>query len=349
MALRPAHLLPLALTTLAIVVTMQPVGASSGNPPPIRIGEPSSGPSQPPITIGPKPAANGPAVPAGFNTTAALDAGLKIPLDAKTYTWTAGQTEPVLPSAKSFLCVLTGITGNLAGGGEHLILGVEANKPNPNWTIMGTSGQSELAATVTCVNKNRFTPGMLNPDTIQQAPGPYKLATSCNVERMTTGYAGLTYALFIRELAGAWRGGGEQVRIVNSDMMVGGCSGNVGASIVAFRFVSGGPVKFLSPFGRAPLNKNSTMSMMIDQPNNIGGTSDLFSASANSRSLVPYDKALCGFVSLSGRLQGYGESVALAPRMVSGVMMWTLEMKSAANPTFLSASVRCIARDQRAV
>lgn len=347
---RPAVRL-LAMATLLFCAAPSALSAnvSGAHWPPVKPKQSVVDTSQSPVAPAGRMAAPGPAVPSGFNTDAALDAGLKMPLEAKVYTWTAAQAEPILPPAKSFLCVLTGLTGNLAGGGEHLVLGVEANKPNPNWTIMGTSGQPQLSATVTCVNKNRFTPGMLNPDAIGHSPGPYKLATTCNVERINTGYAGQSHALFIREVSGAWRGGGEQVRIVNADMMVGGCSGNVGASVVAFHFISGGPVKYLSPFGRAPLNKNSIMAMAINQPNNTGSVSDLFSANVSSRSLVPYDKALCGFVSLSGKFQGYGESVALVPRMVSGVKMWSLELKSAAVPTSLSAGVRCIARDQRAI
>lgn len=284
-------------------------------------------------------------VPKGFTADAALDAGLKVPIDARVYRWTAGQSEPILPPAGGFMCVLTGLSGNFAGGGEHIVLGIEADAKDARWTLMGTSGQAQLSAAVTCVPKNRFTPAMLDASSITQGPAPYLVSTSCNVRRTATTYPLATTALFLRELAGAWRGGGEQVRLAGSSMQVGGCSGHAGASMGAIGFP--GPVQYLSNVGRGPLSAAATMTMTVSEPNNTGAAADLFSASASGRALVPYDRALCGFVGLAGKLQGYGESVSLEARMVSGIRMWWLDIKSAAKPSYLSASVRCIARDQR--
>lgn len=329
-----------------LTVPTIPVLAQKGRPAPIPLNPPVAAPTAQPITIGSKSVGETGVVPKGFTQDAALVAGLKMPLDARVYHWMAGQSEPVLPPSASFICVLTGVSGNFAGGGEHVILGIEADTKEARWVVTGTSGQKELSVAVTCVSKNRFTPGMLDPASIKQGPGPYHLATTCNVDRVKTGYPSATTALFIRELAGAWRGGGEQVRIVNADMMLGGCSGGVGASAGAIGFP--GPVQYLSVSGRTPIAAKATLSMSVTDPNNGGGASALFSVSSDGRALVPYDRALCGLVGLAGKFQGYGERVSLEPRTVNGIKMWWLELKSSAKPSYLSTMVRCIARDQRA-
>ncbi len=344
---------------LAAATALEPaLGEPNGRPPPIKLGTPAPTPTptSAPIKIG-KPAP----APQGFGamTPAQLDqmygAILKIPMKLSVYQWKVNDQPVLMQPLATHVCLLTGVSGNFAGGGEHVTVGLDKGAAGGSrWVLSGTSGQYELRATATCAPKSAFTPvatgGGLH--TWNLAPG---VNTGCGMN--------LTYtkvkrpqqpALFIRDMAGKWRGGGEALAIAkNNDALANwACSGYVSGGLSAFGFSGAkgfdgdGPIKFLTNSGRTSTLGNANFTMTVEGGKETFapfGGGEAFQGISGQQLAIPVNAALCGFVRIAGKFQGYGERAEL----VQSGGLWKLEVASQANQSYVSAVVRCIARDQR--
>lgn len=346
--------LPLGGLALASALSLAPAGAEpNGRPPPIKLGDPSPSPTpQPPIKIG-KPAPSGPLSGVGLNEM--IDAALKQPLNPQRWDWVLGnQNKAVSPSGPN-ICLLTSVGGKFAGAGEHIVLDVDPNTAGgPRWTIGGTSGQNELRAAVTCARKDKFTPGFMDNQSIGYQSVTPHLHASCNAFAFGAGLSGQGNALFIREIAGKWSGGGEAV-VASQNSAAGAtvmnaCSGNVVGGLAAIKFNGSGPVKWYSRGGRTTNVNAATFRSIMKWENSSEfwgswGPADL--TMGGDYRLIPVDKGLCGIVGIRGPFNGYGETIDILPKVIDGVNMWTLNISNAKQNSLLDVAVRCIARDQR--
>lgn len=338
----------LALTSLALPASV--LAEPNGRPPPIKLGTPSPTPTSTPapIKIGkPKPA--GGETLAGVDINKMIDVALNMPMKLSVYQWTVNQQPVLMQPLATHICLLTGVSGNFAGGGEHVTVGVDKGAAGGSrWVLSGTSGQSELRATATCAPKSAFTPVMKGgaAHVWSLVPG---VNTSCN---MNLTYTKLKQpdqpALFIRDMAGKWRGGGEALAVAkNNDALANwACSGYVSGALSAFSFDGGGPIKWLTNSGRTATLANSVFRMKVEGGKDsfapFGG-GDAFQGTSGEQLKIPANAALCGFVRIAGKFQGYGERAELVQK--DG--MWSIELQSQASQSYVDVAVRCLARDQR--
>lgn len=341
-----------AAFTLAVLASNAPAAAEpNGRPPPIKIGTPSPSPSPTPapIKIG-KPAPK----PEGFsgndpNTTKQIyDAVLKVPLKPEFHEWLVGQPTKLLNPVATHICLLTGVGGNFAGGGERVVVGIDKGAAGgERWYISGSSGQAELRATATCVRKDLFAPyvpGM----TPSYGIGSYKLPNhmngACASHIASDGWRFNNYAHFISEVAGKWRGGGEKLGVVQTAqglgaIQVNGCSGFVDGALTAI-----GSNSFTAKYWTASGRTNTVAAATFSFTNISGGG---FTTAGDDLVLAPVDEAICGIVGIAGKFQGYGEAVEIVVRAVNGKLHWVLQTKNQAAQGHVHGAARCFARDQR--
>jgi hypothetical protein len=331
---------------LATLVGFQPVLADqNGRPPPIKIGNPA-----PP----PKSSA---ALPGNINQY--LDAALKLPLNPKTFSWSAGMAPVLLEKSATHICLLTEVTGNFAGAGEHIVLRVNQTAPGgATWELTGTSGQPQLRASATCAAKSKFTPGMFGNGNAGFIFPPLSVDTGCGPVTHGTGANGDDFAFFVREVVGKFRGGGESLTVVpngttSMGMRVGACSGYAGGALLGLRFGGNGPdgkkgfggaVKYQGPTGRTVQMGSATWQISdanYTPPINFGGGEQFKAAKPDK--LIPVNQGLCGIVMVGGKLQGFGERV----RVYQSGGYWVPEVSTAAANGDIHGAFRCIARDQR--
>jgi hypothetical protein len=167
--------------------------------------------------------------------------------------------------------------------------------------------------------------------------------------------------LFVREMAGKFRGGGEAVDMgVHGNgtigMRVSACSGWAGGAIGGVTFGNplsktpasegfGGTFKYYGKNGPTAQHALSTWLKTDKGPigTSIFGGGDKFTSATEDNKLIPAEKALCGMVMISGKFQGFGEHVRVNIR--DGY--WQFDVQSLAEDSPVFGAVRCIARDQR--
>jgi hypothetical protein len=372
-----------ALTGLAVAL-IHPALAQNGRPPPIKIGQPSPTPSasptpikigkptptptQTPITIGTKSgggggggstgASGGPLT--GVDTNKMLNVALNMPLNPTTFSWAMGIGDVMMEPTKTHICLVTEITGNFAGA-EHVYMRIKKDAPGgPRYIIGGSGGQKELKISATCARNDRFTPGMFSDKNVGYVELPLGIDTGCGPVQ----YAGMAQdnaGLFVREMAGKFRGGGEAVDMgVHANgtigMRVSACSGWAGGAIGGVTFGNplsktpasegfGGTIKYYGKNGPTAQHALSTWLKTDKGPigTSIFGGGDKFTTAGEDNKLIPANKALCGIVMISGKFQGFGEHVRVYIR--DGY--WQFDVQSLAEDSPVFGAVRCIARDQR--
>jgi hypothetical protein len=340
-----------------------PIKIGGANPSPtstpITIGKPAPTPTQTPITIGKKQepkkqGADGQGIPSEAQV---FDWVLKQPLGAKEYKWAVGQPPQLLDPVQTHICLLTGVSGNFAGAGERVAVGVDNGAAGgPRWILSGTSGQAQLRATATCVEKMKFVPGVLSFDKMIAKKLPHHMNGACADHVAADGTGGMRYAHFISEMAGKWRGGGERLAAISlpqgggvGAILVNGCSGFVDGALTAVATDGINAAKYWTPSGRTATKANATYALMDATDakkwsDYIPGGGDKFMVVVPGQKLAPVDQAVCGIVSISGKFQGFGEYVDIVPE--GG--FWTFKIGNAAPyGGFINAAVRCLARDQR--
>ena len=342
------------VATAALAQNGRPPPPSS-TPAPIKIGKPSSsgsGNTRAPIKIGKPAGSEG----QGIGTEKQIyDATWKQPLQPATTSWKVGEPLKLLDPVATHVCLLTGISGNFAGGGERVVVGIDKNASGgARWYISGSSGQAELRATATCVAKAKFVPAVLNTSRLASYKLDHHMNGACADHIAASGWGYDKYAHFISEVAGKWRGGGEQLAVVRTGQNLGairvnGCSGFVDGAVTALgNFAPGAIARYWTANGNTGTPENATFARLSQNAKSSwlpGG--EPFIAMDNGTPLAPVDQAICGIVYLSGKMQGYGESVDIEQKPVLGKMYWKVRLSNLADGGYLSTAVRCFARDQR--
>ena len=283
------------------------------------------------------------------------DKMLATPFAASTYEWRVGKGPVAGPPASTHICLLTRVSGNLAGAGERIALYVDNGATGgPRWMLNGTSGQAELLAGMTCVPRSRMVPA----GPVGAVSYGHHSTNKCapHVVPMPDGLIGRAY--FVSGLSGRWRGAGESVAVdhglMTAKIKVTACSGNVDGTLLSVGVRPGKPVLFRTPSDRSAKLGPSTfvLGMAGDDRTpwwDVSGPPFYYGAKdANSVAMAPVDEAICGIVALSGKFQGYGENAEIgAFKNDDGRIWWRASLSNQAELYSLRMGVRCVARDQR--
>jgi hypothetical protein len=273
-----------------------------------------------------------------------------------------GIGDVLMEPTKTHICLVTEIAGNFAGA-EHVYMRIKKDAPGgPRYILGGSGGQKELKVSATCARKDRFTPGMFSDTNVGYVELPLGIDTGCGPVQ----YAGMgqdNAGLFVREMAGKFRGGGEAVDMGvhgngTTGMRVSACSGWAGGAIGGVTFGNplsktpasegfGGAFKYYGRNGRTVQHEPATWRAKSYMGGGAGWLfelidGDYFGYGADDP-LVPVDKALCGLVMIGGKFQGFGEAVRIYQKNGN----WHVYASTQAANGVLNAAVRCIARDQR--
>lgn len=342
----------------------------SGRPAPIKIGQPTPTPTQTPITIGtkspPPPNSGGggggggkPSGPlTGVDTNQMLNVALNMPLNPTTYSWAMGIGDVLMEPTKTHICLVTEIAGNFAGA-EHVYMRIKKDAPGgPRYILGGSGGQKELKVSATCARNDRFTPGMFSDTNVGYVELPLGIDTGCGPVQ----YAGMgqdNAGLFVREMAGKFRGGGEAVDMGvhgngTTGMRVSACSGWAGGAIGGVTFGNplsktpasegfGGTFKYYGRNGRTAQHAPATWQLTDSRGESSFFGGDAFKTAAPQQPLIAVDGGLCGIVMVSGKFQGFGEVV----RIIAQNGNWVASVQTLASGGVINGAFRCIARDQR--
>ena len=283
------------------------------------------------------------------------DKMLATPFAVSTYEWKVGKGPVAGPPASTHICLLTRVSGNLAGGGERISLWVDKGATGgARWMLNGTSGQAELLAGMTCVPRNRMVPA----GPINAASYGNHMTGSCAPHVVPMPDATIGRAFFISGLSGRWRGAGEGVAVeaglFNTKIRVTGCSGSVDGTLMSVGVRPGKMVLYRTPSDRSPKINASTFVLGKSgddrRPWWDASGDPFYYGSKNNQSvaMAPVDEAICGIVALSGKFQGYGENAEVgAFKNDDGRIWWRASISNQAELYSLRMGVRCIARDQR--
>lgn len=308
------------------------------------------------------PAARAQGGPAWLNNAkakgAAHKAALEQPLAPQTYHWKVGDPPVVLPPLASHLCVLTEVSGKFAGGGEKIALRIDKGASGgPRWTLIGYSGQGQLRGTAVCAPRSKFVPMLSHPDKTFERSYPERTFTSCPPAKQLLAEVPFPRtALFLTTIGGRFSGGGEAL-VANAEWGKGhlhgsGCSGMVVGAVTAYGDSTLPEVKFRTSTGRTSKLAPATFGVHT-QNQNTSWVVDVLGGGWTYQAdktlwLVPVDEALCGIVSISGKMQGYGEGVEIKQyRHSDGKNWWRLDVRNMADGAYLAGAARCLARDQR--
>lgn len=359
--MKPQHLLalPLGGLALAFFLSLAPAGAEpNGRPPPIKLGTPSPSPSPAPapIKIGkpapsPAPTSAGAQTLSGVDMNQMIDAGLKLKLQPQVFQWSAGQGTVQMAPAATHICLLTGVAGNFAGSGEHIVVQVDnAAAGGARYTLSGTSGQAQLRGSAVCVKKDRFTPGMIATENVKHAAQPFQLNSNCNDARFPIASKGPEYAHFIREIVGKFDGDEDRIRTVttpeSASTYMKACSGYVGGAGSAIHMIGSAPIKYYGPNGRTASASAANFDAWSSKQNNWQATQSPNSWVQGAYYLAPVEQALCGLTKVAGPFGSYGEGAEIVMVQRDGAMWWAAQVGNLGVGT-VAMSARCIARDQR--
>lgn len=354
-------LLALPAAGLVLAVALAPAAAEpNGRPPPIKLGTPSPSPSPAPapIKIGkptpaptPTPTSAGAQTLSGVDMNQMIDAGLKLKMQPQVFQWTFGQAPQQMAPVATHICLLTGVSGNFAGSGEHIVVQIDnAAAGGPRYTLSGTSGQAQLRASAVCVKKDRFTPGMLGNEKVTHAAQQFQLNSSCNDARFAIGNKGPEYAHFVRDMVGRFDSEDDRIRTVttadSASTYMKACSGYVGGAASAIRMIGSGQFKYYGPNGRTTSVSAATFNAWSTKQPNWQKVQPANTWVSGAYYLAPAEQALCGLTSLAGPFSGYGEGVEIVMVQRDGALWWAAQVGNLGVGT-VAMSARCIARDQR--
>lgn len=284
------------------------------------------------------PVANGQGIfPKGWTDDEALTKGLELDYPVTTFGWGSGSPPRQMEPVSSHICLISYVSGNFAGAAERVAIEVDGGSTKgPRWILTGTSGQSSLSIGAICVPKSAFTSGMLDANGIQQSRFPALENGSCGIKPTAYNPTPST-ALFIRSIAGRFRGGGEVVSVIDSPgrgIGIGACSGYVGGALQSVAMQGPEKVWYFSPGGRTTTRSIATFSGVAT------------TQGAKYFDMVSTRKAICGLTSISGKFENGGDSVSLTTRQQGNKPVWAISLITK-NGGYLAASFTCLARDQR--
>lgn len=289
---------------------------------------------------------------------AAFASALQQPLQPLLFDWRGGQPPLVLPSLATHMCMLTGISGKLAGGGEKISLQIDRGASGgPRWVLIGHA-QQPLVATVACAARAKFVPMMQHPERAHERVYPERVFSGCPPSlQLLANTPTPQHALFLSTIGGRFAGGGEAL-VATSQNGQGrlhgeACSGYVVGAVTSFGSSDVPAVKFRTVTSRTTNVTQATFVASETVPQ-AGWVDSLIGADQTARVwgepvwLSPVDDALCGLVSIRGKFDGFGERAGISIQTRDdGRPWWRLQVESAAQGSVIAASARCIARDQR--
>lgn len=290
---------------------------------------------------------------------AALPASAKTPFQISEFQWSAGQSPVLLPSSDTHVCMLTGITGKFAGEGELVELATTKvpGAAAPIYVLRGRSGQAQLRAFATCVQKKQMTsPGFFGALAISDNMAATALECPAYTYNTSGGYTKSAIP-FIAAVGGALRGRGEEIiadaAAGKGAVTLRACSGWVTGGARTYLSPLGKPIFFRTTYGSTTNLATSLYKLdhihnaaFGDQHYVTAFSPDGKEVAAADGWLLPVDDAICGLVELQGKFNGYGERAQVRPALRAGVNWWRLESTTASEDGYIHANVRCIARDQ---
>ncbi len=278
---------------------------------------------------------------------------LKLPLAPSVYTWKVGDAPPLMPTIKTHICVLSGVSGNFNSGEDRVTLEIDYGATGgARWRLSGTSSTPELRGAAICVSKAKFIPAALTGDQMVATPTPHHMNGACAPHIPIVGQNYLKRAYFISQMAGKWRGAGELLAVTMNAgkpaIRVDGCSGFVDGALTAYEDTTVSMVKYRANTERTTNTGKATFVLGQANPGGNLFAGDPFFVTGSDRWLVPMDEAVCGFVSITGKFQGYGESADIVgAKNPDGRLWWKLQLGNQALGGVVNAAIRCYARDQR--
>jgi hypothetical protein len=280
------------------------------------------------------------------------------PLQPSVYTWTAHSAPTILPRVDTHICLLSEVSGLFQGGGERVQLSVDKGAAGgPQWVLRGNARSGEVRARAVCAERAKFVPLPGQPGTHVASERPERVFSGCDVQTQLTqknGYPAL--GPFLSTVGGKLAGGGEAVTAnVTSEktpvLQGKGCSGYVVGAVTLHGDKGWPMLRYRTLANRTIDLKAATFATYwYDKPDAV---QSLFGLSGKVTSggdvwMTPVDEALCGLTMVSGKFRGYGESIEIdQARNDDGRMWWRLRAFAVGSSSFIAASARCIARDQR--
>lgn len=279
-------------------------------------------------------------------------AQLKQPLLPKTYNWDSSSGKVTMDPVETHICVLTRINGNFAGSGERIDIVMDTGATGgARWAIVGQSGNNDLRASATCVERVKFVPFEMP---IKQLMSGGEHVNHVCPPATFVDQPPIKAAGFLSSISGKLRGGGEGVAITQGPkgptIKIQACSGHVLAAQELLYVPGHYPVKWRSDTGLT--TNGSAANYAAGTVGNNDGGGWIFETNnwpaSKSVKMTRVDEALCGFTGISGKFQGGGETASItAQKGPDGQMWWYLTVDTLAANAPIAASARCIARDQR--
>lgn len=279
---------------------------------------------------------------------------LATPLQVETFSWSYGTPTP-LPPVASHICLLSGFTGKLAGGGELGKLFIDTGAPGgPRYMLGGTTGQGQFKVMAHCASRAQFVwSGTSLP---QPRISQLVQASGCAPQsKLITDVSG---ASFLAAFGGRFAGEGEMIAInpsfvgavskihACSGVLTGGAIGYAASTPLVYRNLSARTIKAGEAtfyYGRGSNKKDSIAFLLLsDLKFNYKGVPDV----------VPYDEAFCGLTAINGKFNGYGEKLEVQASPSPGKQKyWRIiaTYSSDADLPYVGGAVRCLSRDQRPV
>jgi hypothetical protein len=287
----------------------------------------------------------------------AAEAAQKIltkPLQVENYSWTYGSPTQ-LPPVATHICMLSGFTGKLAGGGELGKLFIDTAAPGgPRYMLSGTTGQGQFKVMAHCALRAQFV--WSGTSTPQPKISPLVQASGCAPQSKFI--KEVSGASFLAAFGGRFAGEGEMIA-VNPSLFgavakIHACSGVLTAGAIGYEASTPLVYRNLSArtskagestfyFGRGSNNKDTIAFLML---------SEIKSIYKGVPEVVPYDEAFCGLTAINGKFNGYGEKLEIqaSPYPDKQKYWWILASYSSdANLPYVGGAVRCLSRDQRPV
>lgn len=280
----------------------------------------------------------------------AAEAVLAKPLVVENFAWSYGPATQ-LPRVSTHICLLSGFSGKLAGAGELGKLFIDTGAPGgPRYMLGGTSQQSQFKVMAHCASRSQFVWSGANPaqpkvSALVQGSG---CATQSRVIKDVSG------APFLAAFGGRFAGAGEMVAVLPSlfgaQGRISACSGTLTTGAIGY--ASAFPMVYRTQSARTnKVNADTSFFFAIGSNANDSLLHNVFGEfkwlQQGTPDIVPYNEAFCGLTGITGKFNGYGESVQLAKM---GNFWWTnLNFSQNANEPYVGAAARCLSRDQRPV
>jgi hypothetical protein len=283
--------------------------------------------------------ATGGADPEG--ATEAANEAVGAPWEIGPLAWNQGDGVLPLRPLATHVCVLTRVTGRLGGGGESVAL----THDDSFWYLNGSSQQSGVGAEAWCFPRSGITANDsssgVSPEFKLSALNNPPLVSSRCLGALSRGAYGGDSATAISKVQGQFNGGGELVSISQSTDTV--TASLISASACSPAGVTGSAISFW--FGPTKL------AVFSDPVGNHGTSTQIPELSASGNGgyaiLAPVGKSICYLTRVKGGFFGTGEFAQIRKERIGTIDYWVMRTGQGGASSYVAASARCYARDQR--